>query len=32
MADLLNDGWHIAGTGGERLYSGFVILVRERQE
>lgn len=30
LADFLNDGWHIAGTGGDSLQSAFVILVRER--
>jgi hypothetical protein len=29
LADFLNDGWHIGGTGGDGLRSGFVILVRE---
>jgi hypothetical protein len=29
LADFLNDGWYIAGTGGDGLSSGFVILVRE---
>ena len=29
LADFLNDGWHIAGTGGGSLSSGFVIMVRE---
>jgi hypothetical protein len=30
LADFLNDGWIIAGIGGESLKSGFVILVREQ--
>jgi hypothetical protein len=29
LADFLNDGWHIAGIGGDSLRSAFVILVRE---
>jgi hypothetical protein len=29
LADFLNDGWDLAGTGGDSLSSGFVILVRE---
>jgi hypothetical protein len=29
LSDFLNDGWYIAGTGGDSLSSGFVILVRE---
>ena len=32
LASWLNEGWQIEGTGGERLYDAFVILVRERQE
>jgi hypothetical protein len=30
LASLLNDGWQIKGTGGERLGDAYVILVRER--
>ena len=30
LADLLNEGWQIEGTGGEMLLLAFVILVRER--
>ena len=29
LAELLNEGWQIAGTGGSRLRHAFVILVRE---
>ena len=29
LADFLNDGWNIAGTGGDSLITGFVLLVRE---
>jgi hypothetical protein len=29
LAELLNEGWQIAGTGGEILSKAFVILVRE---
>lgn len=32
LADFLNDGWHIVGTGGDKLHSGFVVLVRERDD
>jgi hypothetical protein len=32
LAEWLNAGWQIAGTGGEHLGHSFVILVRERQE
>jgi len=32
IADLLNDGWQIEGTGGERLGDAYFILVRECQE
>ncbi len=30
LASWLNAGWEIAGTGGEYVNYGFVILVRER--
>ena len=30
LASLLNEGWEMAGTGGQFLDAGFVILVRER--
>ena len=29
LAELLDEGWQIAGTGGEILAKAFVILVRE---
>jgi hypothetical protein len=32
LAGFLNDGWHIEGTGGDSLRSGFVVLVRERED
>jgi len=31
LADMLNEGWRIEGTGGDGLFNSFVILVRERQ-
>jgi hypothetical protein len=30
LAEWLNAGWRIEGTGGEQLSASFVILVRER--
>jgi len=29
LAELLDEGWQITGTGGEILAKAFVILVRE---
>ncbi len=29
LAELLNEGWQIVGTGGEILAKAFVVLVRE---
>jgi hypothetical protein len=32
LADLLNDGWELSGTGGANVIEGFVILVRDHLE
>lgn len=29
LANLLNEGWQIAVTGGASMYNAFIILVRE---